>query len=160
MRAQLLKRLQSLWVLELLNAVVIFPAFVWAWSGLIPTGLLTILSTAVVCVILLVGAGFWRLKYQDVKHGTARLPQFRAFFRAMKFVIIGLMAGLLVVLAARPGRFWTGDTVFGGAMGLFALAEFVNYYYWQLMYDNRADWRTLRQHRRLKRGIMRRELGV
>ena len=50
--------------------------------------------------------------------------------------------------------FWTGLV-----LATLAALEQVNYYHWQLMHDTPQEWRDLLRRKRLKRGLLARELG-
>lgn len=160
MKNHLLKRLRYLWTFELFNAVVMFPLLLWAMRRRLDIGLFSLFTTGLVCLILLVGAAFWYLKYRDVQRTTRRLPRSRPFFRLAKRALAGLLLAVPVVLAWRWDDLGRGDMLFGLGMGLLALLEYVNYFYVQLMYDNQAELRYLLAHRRLKRAALVRELDL
>jgi hypothetical protein len=153
MKTQLIKRLRYLWFFELLDAIVIFPFIRWSYRSTVPIRLFSLYAISLVGFILVIGAAFWYLKYRDLIHGTNHLQQSRPFFRLMKYVIP-------VPLLVLPFLFQKSDAAFGCIFGILALLEYINYFYIQLMYDNRADLRYLLQTRRLKRATLARELDL
>ena len=66
---------------------------------------------------------------------------------------------LILGLKARFAHTWAAQTHTGWALFayLFGVAEHVNYYHVQLMYDNRNDWRYLRAYKRLKMAALRKD---
>jgi hypothetical protein len=100
---------------------------------------------------LAVGASYWLVKGGQLRAGRSE-PSGIGVFRWLRLACqAGLVAGLLVIafgaITATSWSAWLpGALLFG-----LAAAEHVNYFHWQLMYDNRADLRRLRRTRRLHR---------
>lgn len=163
MRTALRKRLRYLWTWELANGLLVMPGAYLALGQRFRLGGLSLAMLLLVCVLLIVGALFWFLKARSIE-GSQRLyqPATRRFFRACKWVFGAALAISLVFLlqALVWRRASVAELVVGG--GCFALAalEYVNYYFVQLSYDNRADLAYLWRHRRLKRATMVRELDI
>jgi hypothetical protein len=164
MKQHLKRRMRDLWTFELLNAAVIFPLFYYTLSLHYRLGWFSTLALGMVSAIMIVGAAFWFLKGWALS-GSTRLyhPATRRIFRASKIafgVALVALAGLFAArIVAGVDASWA-EWVIGGGLALMALLEYVNYYYIQLSYDNRADLAYLRAHRRLKRAVMVRELGI
>src|SRR5690606_32640390 len=161
-RAKLIGRFRYLWTFELLNAVVIFPGFVLLMRGNFQSGAFTVVATALVCFLLVVGAGFAFLKYQDLRRDTQELSRFEGIFRLLRWVVPVLLAAALVFFAIQApglGAAQLPDFVLGVILLLLAILEYINYFHTQLMYDNRRDLDYLFSRWKLKRGLMAREFG-
>jgi hypothetical protein len=157
------KRLRYLWSWELFDSLF-FPVLVIVTAKLLqePLGFLSIYSTGLVSWLLLQGAYYWWLKLQAVKNGDEINPGRLKWFRTFKWVN-GFLIGVFPL-------FLIGKSLFGmvfisrldgiASMGLYLLGflEQVNYYHYQLMYDYAPDWRSLIQHKRLKRASLSRAL--
>lgn len=163
MRHALRGRLLYLWTLELLNALFVFPA-VYAMAAVrFRLGWYSHAALGLVCVLLVVGALYWYLKWRSLRRGyrLAATPA-RGFFRACKAILGAALAGLALLGAARStGRAAaTSEMVVGGLLTIMAALEYINYYYWQLSYDTPAELRALLRRRRPKRATMVRDLGI
>ncbi len=157
-------RLLYLWTVELFNAVVLFPALYLSIRRGTPLGWFSLVALLAVCAQLLVGAAFWFLKWRefdgsDALHRPATRQLFLTSKRLFRLVVGGLVLLLGVRVFAQPAA-PIADIAVGGAFMLLAILEYVNYYVVQLSYDNAADLRYLRRHRKLKRAVMVRELGI
>ncbi len=163
MRSRLKKRLRMLWILELVNAVLVFPLLYAFIAQRFRLGWFSLVALVAVCANLLVGASFWYLKARAIEGcDTLRRPGAHRFYRISKRVFGALIPVLLALYlghALTGGPSWA-ELLLGAAFGLMAVLEYVNYYHVQLMYDNRADLEYLLAHRRVKRAIMVRELGI
>lgn len=114
-------------------------------------------SLSVVVTILLQGIVWWRWKLRMLQTGQRTMPKhvlsrFRRFkwVNWLLIVLFPLVIWLKWWLTGAPWRAadtWWGLLFLGGA-----ILEQINYYYAQLMYDNRYDWRYLRSHRQLRPG--------
>lgn len=164
MKASFKKRLRYLWTFELLNALVVFPLLYYTISLRYHLGWFSLAALLVVCAILLVGATFWFLKSRALD-GSRLLyqPGTRRCFRASKLVFGLAVLGLVVLFGVRafgqPGAA-LAELLVGAGFTLMALLEYVNYYFVQLSYDNRADLRYLLTHRKFKRAAMVRDLHI
>ena len=106
--------------------------------------------------LLLVGAAYWMAKLGQVRSALRRPRHLEAFRLVRIACLVGLLAAGVVVAAAvgdQARRFVPGLVLF-----LLAVAEYVNYFFWQLMYDNRADLQRLFRTRRLARAHLHRDL--
>lgn len=164
MRERLDRRLRYLWTFELFNGLVWFPLIYFLVGRSLRLGWFSLVALLVVCAILLVGTAFWYLKSRSLRRSIplAR-PAVRQFFGATK-VAFGILVALLLALFAFRAFVQSGasgaELLVGSALSLMAGLEYVNYYFYQLMYDNRADLEYLFTHRRLKRAVMVRDLGI
>lgn len=163
-KRRLRKRLNYLWTFELANALLVFPGVYYFISLNYRLGWFSFISLAVVCAILIIGAAFWFLKKRTLD-GSEFLFQLsvRHFFRASKIVFGAALLVLFVLFVIRAfgqKAVPPADLVVGSILTILVGLEYVNYYFVQLSYDNRADIQYLLRHRRLKRAIMVRELNI
>lgn len=159
MREKLIKRFRYLWTLELLNAVVIFPFFLYTLAQNIEIGISAILATTATCIMLIIGSAFSFLKYQDMKQNTHHIEKFENTFKLLRWFIPVALCITLIINLLQLGFFETGDWFIAILFYLMAILEYINYFHFQLMYDNRNDLGYLSKHHRLKRGIIPREFG-
>ncbi|MFI6696004.1 multidrug transporter [Streptomyces sp. NPDC050433] len=147
-RPVLMVRLRTLATLELVNIIWIGWAVFMALDA--PMSAANTVGYALVAGHLFIGAGYWVVKRRQLRAGSRRPPMIGVFRRLEPVCAVGLTAGLVVIAAAvmgRPAGTWIPGLVLYGL----ALAEYINYFHWQLMHDTRADWRRLLRTRRLRR---------
>lgn len=142
--------------LELVN-IALFGWLVFVlWDA--PVSAANLVGSALFALHLAVGASYWLVKGGQLRAGRAE-PQGIGVFRRLRFGCqAGLVAGLVVIVfgvitAASWSAWLPGALLYG-----MAAAEYVNYFHWQLMYDNRADLRRLRHTRRLHRSHLHTDL--
>lgn len=161
---QLQRRLRCLWTLELANALFFFPLFYYVISLNLRLGWFSLVSLIVVCAELVVGAAFWFLKSRALAASEPlSRPDTRRTFHATKLAFaaaLPVLFALFVVRAFVQHDASPGELLVGGGLMIMALLEYINYYHVQLSYDNRADLQYLLTHRRLKRAVMVRDLGI
>ena len=99
-------------------------------------------------LVLAQGTYYWRRKLATVQ-GKCRQPervlqQFHCFQWLNVSVIVAYPL-LVLLLSARLAHPWAAQTHSGWALFAYisGVAEHVNYYHVQLMYDNRNDWQYL-----------------
>ena len=160
-KEKLAKRYRYLWTGEATSSILfvalllIFAVADGVWSRWI----LRSYSVAVVVIVLSQSVVWWRWKLRLLSEGRRQMPsQFVANFGRLRWLNWALIAGFaLAVLAKRwligelpaDRDLWLGLMFLGGAV-----LEQINYYYYQLMYDNSYDWNYLRTERRLRRGTI------
>jgi len=109
--------------------------------------------------ILLQGTYYWYLKYNQMKLSDyAPLPynKLRIFkrFKVINLVLIGLGIPLLIAqLTVLPATFY-----FFLFLYLFAIAEYINYYYIRLSYQTSEEIRDWLRHKKLRSSRLAREL--
>lgn len=156
---RLAKRYRSLWMGETTSILIFTGLFLRGvlsdpdWSRWIVRGY----SLTVVNLILLQGVAWWLLKARWLKQGKGEeAGRALAFFggcRRLNWVLIGLAVLVLVAKQQVTGTLWMSrDTWFGLLILCGAVLEQINYYYYQLMYDNRYDRDYLRTKGRLRIG--------
>lgn len=158
LREKLIKRFRYLWTWELLNALVVFPFFLFAISQNIQIGISAILATMVTCIILIIGSAFSFLKYQDLRHGTHNIGKYENIFRLLRW-IIPIAIGLILIVNLQLSFLEAEDWFIATLFYLMAILEYINYFHFQLMYDNKNDLGYLSKYLRLKQGLIAREFG-
>ncbi len=155
-REKLIKRVKSLWTLELFN--VFFLPFAFILKCLLngqPIGFNSTSAMVLNGILLLQGSYFWfRYKQLIEKRVTVEVfGIFRVFGSLNLFLIV--LSLVLLLLFPFQGSY---DRI--GAWAFFALAvlEYINYFEIQLMYDNKNDLSYVRRYRRLKTAKLRRIL--
>ncbi|WP_433545884.1 multidrug transporter [Streptomyces sp. CA-294286] len=154
-RTALLKRLRTLTFLEAANIALIGWAVFVALGA--PVSAANAAGFALVAGHLLIGSGYWALKARQLRTG-ARQPPLIGLFRPLRpLCALALVAGLVVLALAVPGR---PPSTWAPGLALYglAVAEYVNYFHRQLMHDTRADWRRLLRSRRPRRSHLAEDL--
>ena len=158
MKKDIIGRFRYLWTWELVNALVIFPAFIWSLSWSLDLGWWAVMGTALLSLNLfavydfkanfqLTGVSVWLV------YGSGRVD-FAGLFRALRLLIPLLFIVLMVTMIPGARTASTADIVVGLLTTALALLEYINYFHFQLMYDNAADIAYFRRYNRLKRGII------
>ena len=162
-KERIIQRLQYLWIGELFDSVFL-PACVLsvAYSLGQSVGIFVVGASALLMLMLWQVSAYWRLKLRAVRSGDrVGISALRAY-AVLEKVNWGLLGALpVIVLAVRlfgHARASAFDIVVGSLVYILALLEQINYYYVQLMYDNRADWQYLRKYKHLKKASLRRDL--
>ena len=163
MKEQLIKRLTEYYKLERFHVLWIssFGVFLNVKFGWRPSLLLTY-GIGLVVLVLAQGTHYWKRKLATVQgeglNHQLVLQQFRRFNRVNVCVILACPV-LLLLATTQFDHFWASQTHTGWALFAycFGVAEYVNYYHVQLMYDNRNDWQYLRTYRRLKIASLRKD---
>ncbi len=162
-KERIIRRLKYLWIGELFDSLFL-PACVLsvAYSLGQSVGIFVVGALALLMLMLWQGSAYWRLKLRAVRSGDrVGISALRAY-GALEKVNWGLLAALpVIVLAVRlfgHARGSAFDIIAGSLVYILAVLEQINYYYVQLMYDNRADWQYLRRYKHLKRASLRRDL--
>ncbi|MEO3805155.1 hypothetical protein [Nonomuraea sp. B1E8] len=148
-RTTLVRRMRNLAVLEPVN-VVLFGVVAFV---LLPAPLDTVNVTGFVLVTvhLLIGGAYWAIKVRQLRARLRRPPLIGAFGWLRRLCEAGLVVGFVIV-AVSVAR---GTTGFGSMPGLLfyllAVAEYVNYFHWQLSHQTAEDIKRLLRTRRLHR---------
>lgn len=159
---RLLKRLKYLRNGEVLGGAVLVGIFLWFWSN--SEGdvgwALRLAALFPLCYVLGQGILYWHLKLRSVSE-RAPLPAWFAdlfgFFKWSNILALGASLVLLIV-AVYLGEASGADIAWSVGLLIFATLELVNYYAWQLMYDNVNDLVYLWKHRRLRRASLAEDL--
>lgn len=156
-RSALMVRLRTLAALELVNIIWIGWAVFVAIDA--PTSAANTVGYVLAAGHLFIGAGYWVVKRRQLRAGSRRPPIIWVFSRLEPVCAVALTAGLVVIAAAVMGR-PTGTWIPGLVLYGLALAEYVNYFHWQLMHDTRADGRRLLRTRRLRRSHLYEDIRI
>jgi hypothetical protein len=158
-RHKLAKRYRSLWTGEAASILLFVTLFLYyaLADGQWRNWIVRTYSLTVVIFILLQGVAWWMWKLRILKAGQRMMPTVIlkrfALFRQANWFLICLFPLVFILKWLVTNSLWSTKDVWLGSLFLVgALLEQINYYYYQLMYDNRYDWAYLRQHRRLRRG--------
>jgi hypothetical protein len=140
---------------ELVN-VVWLPVVVF---GLLdaPFTLPNLVGYGLTAVLLLEGAAYWLRKARQLRGARARTGW--SAFRTLKRLNVVLLAAGLAVVVGGVLLLPAAEAVPGLVFAALAVAEHVNYFHRQLMYDTAADLRWLVRHRRLRRSHLAVDLG-
>lgn len=116
---------------------------------------LRIASLAVVSYILLQGALYWHLKIRSIDARVPLAAWFWPLFKGFKWSnVVAMLAVLAGLIAGSLGSASRVDLAWAWGLLAFALLEHINYYHYQLMYDTRAIFASLRQNGRLRRAAL------
>jgi hypothetical protein len=162
-RKKLIKRLRYLWTWELFDSLFL-PAIIVLYARYFqePIGFLAIYSMSLTAWVLWQGAAYWWLTLQALKTNAAIKPAYLRWFARLK-KINWILIGVLPILLTGKGllnTFFRSRLDLIAGLGLYTLAvlEQINYYYYQLMYDQPSDWRYLSKHKKLKKSSLNRAL--
>lgn len=118
----------------------------------------------IVCIIILYqGQHYWKLKLHSLLSKTIKQEHALAFFRKSKKFNIILIAGmplfLGIQLSLQKWSFITNEMLYWGMLAnVFGILEYINYYHYQLMIDNKYDLQYVIRNRRLKKASLAKDL--
>lgn len=158
-RAKIERRLTSYWQMEAAN-VLFVPGFVvlLAISLEWRLGWVTVLALLPVCLLLAIGAQYWRAKLNQL---ASRAPfpqsigliaglQIPSLIAVLAAVLATILSFLVEGIAASGAERWVAS-----AMTLLAALEYVNYYHRQLQhFDHLPDLKRLFSGRGFRRSQM------
>lgn len=156
---KLAKRYRSLWTGEAASILLFVILFLYyaqtdgQWSNWI----VRTYSLVVVILILIQGSVWWiwKLRILQASQHTMPMAILRRFawLKKANWFLICLFPLVFILKWLVTNSLWSTNDVWWGTLFMVgALLEQINYYYYQLMYDNRYDWAYLRQQRRLRPG--------
>lgn len=148
-KENLLKRLRYLYLLEFFN--IFFLPFVFIINCNVRNeaiGLNSIVAIALNGFILLQGSYLW---FNLSKHLGSSVPQnFLLKFKKLRLINIGLIIGIGLLLWIYPFK-GTWDKYGSFIFFFLGLLEYINYFEFQLMYDNKNDLKYLIKNKKVKR---------
>ncbi|WP_405056876.1 multidrug transporter [Kribbella sp. NBC_01505] len=155
-RTALRGRLRTLATLELVGVLVIGWAVFGAYEA--PRSRANIVGFALVTLHLLIGSAYWTVKTRQLRDVDPQPPLIGVFAWLRPICQVALAAGLIALAPAvdQPVATWLPGVVLYGL----ALAEYVNYFHWQLMHDTRSDLLRLARTRRLRRSHLSEDLRI
>lgn len=117
-------------------------------------------SMFIICFILAQGVYYWHLKIREVKK-ISELPShfFMTFtnLKILNFLLI-LLFPILGVIAKVISEFQFQISIWSMILFVFAILEFINYYYIQLSHDSKNDLQYLFRHKRLRQSMLYKDL--
>ncbi|WP_220446806.1 hypothetical protein [Nonomuraea deserti] len=141
--------MRNLAVLEPVN-IVIFAVTVFVILRA-PLNTVNVTGFVLVAVHLLIGGAYWAIKVRQLRARLPRPPLIGAFGWLRRLCEAGLVAGF-VILAVSVARGAVGPGSLPGILFyLLAVAEYVNYFHWQLSTQTSADITRVLRTRRLHR---------
>lgn len=148
-KEKLTARLRNLYLLEFINAF--FLPFVFLikcnlWDK--PVGLNSIMAMTLNGIILLQGSYLWFKISRRLRINTS--GSLISTFKRLKLINIILIIGTFIAIWIYPFK---SDWDKYGSIAFLSLAflEYINYFEFQLMYDNKNDLNYLRRFGRLKK---------
>ena len=148
-KEKLLGRLRNLYFLELINAFLLPLAFLINCNLRNESvGPNSVLAMTLSGILLLQGSYFWFKISRQVRINA--VDNWTNTFKKLKLIDIALIIGIVIFIWIYPFK---GNWDRYGTIAFLSLAilEYVNYFEFQLMYDNKNDLNYLRQFRRLKK---------
>ncbi|MGG7463854.1 hypothetical protein [Plantibacter sp. YIM 135347] len=136
-----------------LACCVLFPLVFFGVAGL-PLTAANVVGGSTLVILLLQGAAYWLVKRRSIRRALA--ARVWTAFRALRIInpVVLLGSGLVIAMQlTHPFQDW----LLGLACWVLAVLEHVNYFHWQLSYDNRRDLAWLREHG-IKRSALSRDL--
>ncbi|MEM6692167.1 MAG: hypothetical protein AAF664_22250 [Planctomycetota bacterium] len=163
-KSALIKRLESYWKMELAS-VFLIPGVCLFLCGLTGTwiGLFGCAGLLVMCVLLAIGAGYWRAKTLQLRGDTKPLKRLLFYASVLHLPLLVMLIGLALACAVDfviyPIARNTGERVVAMMASMLALLEYVNYYQIQLQhFDHMPDFRRLLSGNGFRRSKMRLDL--
>lgn len=111
---------------------------------------LRISATVAMSYILLQGALYWHLKLQAFTLHQPLPAWFQQLYKSFKYSNVMAIAAVLALVASRSAAVTGEDLGWAGCVLALVVAEQINYYHYQLMYDTRNAFAYLRRHGRLR----------
>nr|WP_315259086.1 hypothetical protein [uncultured Duganella sp.] len=140
---------------ETFCAVALPAAFCYHWQkspGLVAWEM-RIAALALVSYLLLQGAGYWQLKLKAVMQRQPLPAFFQPLYRFFQYSNVVLIAGVAAFMAMHEAA-TAGDLLWACGLLTFVMAEHINYYHYQLMYDTSAAFAYLRRNGRLRKAAL------
>ncbi|MTV38304.1 hypothetical protein [Duganella radicis] len=115
---------------------------------------LRIAATALMSYILLQGALYWHLKLQTFTRHRSMPAWFPGLYKAFQYSNVIGIGAVLALIGSRSAAVTNEDLWWAGCVLTLVVAEQINYYHYQLMYDTRAAFAYLRRHGRLREAAL------
>lgn len=164
-KSRLIKRLKWYYPTEKFHAYVTFPVLLLYLLLTNPIRNMILLSYGlIVCIVVLYqGQYYWKLKLSRLKGEFVGQDNNIKFFKKSKrlnwILVLIMLPVLLLQLYIQKWSFETNEMfVWGILANVFAVLEHVNYYYIQLMVDNKYDIEYLMNNKRLKKASLAKDL--
>lgn len=163
-KKRLIKRLNSYYQLEGMNAVFFFCLSIYIiYNNELRDVIFLTFGLWFMVFVLIQGTIYWKLKLKSLKSETINHNYFVVLFKRFKYsnLVLGFMIPILFLIqwfASGKTLEWNSILFWGWFTNLFALIEHYNYYNRQLMYDNPHDWKYLKRNKRLKIASLKKDL--
>jgi hypothetical protein len=149
------KRMKYLRNAEVVSSVALPAIFCYHWQqSAEPIGWAVRLpALALVSYLLLQGAWYWQLKLQAVVQRQPLPSYFQPLYRFFKYsnLVLIVMVAAFIALANQAT---TDDLLWSFGLLAFVVAEHVNYYHYQLMYDTSSAFAYVRRNGRLRKAAL------
>ena len=133
-KQKLKKELKQLAVLEAFNAVAFITLYFLRIPNLQEFSLIPFYPILLCSMILLQGAAYWKVCLDRVKEKKNRDEKTARIFSGFRWLDIFLLLIYLVILGLQWREPKSGWLIFGIGMYLFAIIEYLNYYFIRLSY--------------------------
>lgn len=101
--------------------------------------------------LLAVGGWYWHVKARQIRDRSTIAPELTKLSRIQRAAVLSLIVATIAMVGSWAFQVgFSVDRVWAFVFLAFAWAEYVNYFHYQLMYDNRADLQRLTRSRRLR----------
>ncbi len=164
-KARLIRRLKWYYPIEKFHTYVTFPVLLLSLLFTNPIGNMILLSYGlIVCIIILYqGQYYWKLKLDRLRGKHVNQDATIRFFKKSKrlnwLLILCMLPVLLIQLYIQKWSFESNDMFYWGIFAnVFAILEHINYYYIQLMIDNKYDVEYLFKNKKLKKASLAKDL--
>jgi hypothetical protein len=154
---RLIRRLSHLYFLEFINIFILPLAFwLFAHTKNQDLGLNSMVTMTLNGVLLLEGSYLWFCISRQLR--TKKQRDFIKTFRVLKNLNLVLFILTIVILLSNP-FLGTLDKIGATLFLALAILEHINYFEFQIMYDNKNDLDYLKQYRRLKIAKLKRRIN-
>ena len=164
-RARLIKRLKWYYPTEKLHAYVTFPVLLLLILFTNPIRNVIFLTYGlIVCIVILYqGQLYWKLKLHRLTGKKINQEKRIRFFKKSKrlnwILILLMLPALFIQLYLQGWNLEQNNMLYWGLLAnVFAILEHINYYYIQLMIDNKYDVKYLLKNKRLKKASLAKDL--
>ncbi|WP_025743849.1 hypothetical protein [Aquimarina pacifica] len=164
-KRRLIQRLKWYYPTEKFHTYVTIPVLLFYLLFTNPIRNVVLLSYGlVVCIIILYqGQYYWKLKLDGLKGAYVEQDNNIRFFKKSKrlnsILILFMLPFLLIQLYIQGWSFESNNMfVWGIIANAFAILEHINYYYTQLMIDNKYDIEYLIKNKKLKKASLAKDL--
>jgi len=165
-KARLIKRLKWYYPTEKFHTYVTFPVLLLYLLFTNPIENMILLSYGlIVCIVILYqGQLYWKLKLKILTGKKINQANNIRFFKRSKrlnwLLILLMLPVLLFQLYIHQWNFKSNDMLLWGVLAnVFGILEHINYYYIQLMIDNKYDIEYLLKNKRLKKASLAKDIA-
>lgn len=163
-KRRLIKRLSWYYPTELFNVFLFTGIMIWLLINFPFLEILSLLyGLLIMTVILFQGQYYWRVKLKNLQGKSINQDVTLAYFRISKkfnLVLIALIPFALFIELYLNSWVISNSILYGWAIfaNIFGILEYINYYHYQLMYDNVHDLKYLQINKKLKIASLKKDL--